>query len=539
MHVEFELAHRLADAFSRFNHAFRSRIDKSHHKFFAAIASNNVNFLADFTANRRCNTSDDFITHRMSISIIHSLEVVNIHHQDTDIVLLAIGTNLFGAESFLQRAVVHESCKAVARSKILVLFNLECTGISKSSDPGKRLEEFLFVILIAVGVTAFKANGKFCSPCIRFRSDRHYKQLTKFHIALFGIVQARHIIGIARGKRTEYRAVPHKSKHKDALVRQRKLLIDKLFRIHTDAVNNAARTFFLIVERKNRQTVKRHVFLDVFEHLLVDVLDRHGLEELALVAVKHAELLLFNVILSRDKALEAHHVHRMRNKRKSLGFGSRKRIRMQGVHKNDTQAAFFTIQERHTDQRANHSIFDVIRKALSNEQVAFQNAGYFRAQELAQDAHILGNFCTRIDTVRDIALERSQAIFICTAAIRKNRKRICLRHEHLKATQHIAKSLVDIRICTGPNLVYTERRIRFVGLQFYIIRKFIANVRRDYRRKSRRTLAALDDREHRRIRRETRAVHDSKRKRNNSKRNQEKEHSPLKCQSQQCTGDHK
>ena len=50
--VKLKLAYRLADAFSSFNHAFRSRIDKSYDKFFATVAPDNINFLADFSANR-------------------------------------------------------------------------------------------------------------------------------------------------------------------------------------------------------------------------------------------------------------------------------------------------------------------------------------------------------------------------------------------------------------------------------------------------------------------------------------------------------
>ena len=507
MHVEFELAHRLADAFCRFNHAFRSRIDESHHKFFAAIASHNVNFLTDFATNCRCNALDDFVTNRVSIRIVHALEVVNVHHQDADVILLAVGTYLFGAERFLQRAVVHEPREAIARRKVLVPFDLESSGIRKASNTGKCLEEFLFVILIAVRVTAFKADGKFSRLGIRFRCHRHYKQLTQFHIALFGIVQARHVIGITRSKRAEHRAVSHERKHKDTLVRQRKRLIDKLFRIHADAINNSASAFLRLVKRKDCQAVERHILLDVLEHLLVDVLHRHRLEELALVAVKRTELLLFNVVLCRDIALEAHHENHMRHKHERLGFGFLKRIRLQRVHQNCTKAAFIAIQDRHTHQRADSSVFDVVREALADKQITFQNAANPRTQELAQDARVFGNLCARVNKVLHIALESPEPEFIHTAAICKNRERIRIRHQHLEAAQNIPERLIDIRICTGPNLVHAERRVRFVRIRLDV-RKFIADVRRHNRRESSRTLAALDNRNHSRATREARAVHD-------------------------------
>ena len=89
-----------------------------------------------------------------------------------------------------------------------------------------------------------------------------------------------------------------------------------------------SQTFLGLIEGENRQTVKRHVFLDVLEHLFVNILDRHGLEELALVMVKHAELLLLNVVLCRYKALETHHEHCLSNVRERLRLGRRKRIRV-------------------------------------------------------------------------------------------------------------------------------------------------------------------------------------------------------------------
>ena len=96
MHVKDQLLNRLADTFRRFDHAFGIGFDKAHHKFFATVTGDNIDIPADFAANGIGNALNHHVTNRMTVGIVHTLKVVDIHHQYANVVLLAVGTDFFG-----------------------------------------------------------------------------------------------------------------------------------------------------------------------------------------------------------------------------------------------------------------------------------------------------------------------------------------------------------------------------------------------------------------------------------------------------------
>ena len=140
----------------------------------------------------------------MTVCIVHILEMINVHHQDANIVLLPICTDLFAAKRFMERFLVDKSSHAITHSKVLAMFKLSRTIVGKASNPSKGLEQFLFMVLITIAIATFQANSKFRCIRIGLRRNRHYKQLTKSHVPIFLVIQTRNIIAIPRLERSFY-----------------------------------------------------------------------------------------------------------------------------------------------------------------------------------------------------------------------------------------------------------------------------------------------------------------------------------------------
>ena len=383
MNIEGKLLDSLANTFGSLDHAIGIRLDKSHHKFFAAETRHDVDIATNFLADRIGDSLNDHVTNRMTVSIIHALEMVDIHHQDTDTILATVGAALFGTELFEQCLLVDEPRMAVSHRLFTAHFKLAGTVVGKTGDTCKRLEQFLFMIVIRKRTAAFQTDSDISRSRIVFSRNRHHKNLPQVQVLLFGIVQARQVILEARQEGTFHRTVAHDRKDKDALVGKGKALVEELVGIHTFAMDDMSR-ILILVHRHDRQAIVGHIGLDIVDDFLVDVIHRHRLEELAQVVVKAAVLLQGDMLLRRIESLVVEHRngsgHKAQSTCRRIVEGVRtNRIQNQGAHADSAPM----VNQRHGHHRLDRGIVHVILQALATGQVPFKNTVDPRAEKLA------------------------------------------------------------------------------------------------------------------------------------------------------------
>ena len=472
------------------------------------------------------------------------LKVVNIHHQETDAILATVGTNFFGPELFEHSLLVDETRMTVAHGLVAALFELAGAIVGEPCNTGKGLEQFLFVIVVRHGTAAFKANGNFCCLGIMLGSNRHHQNLAQVQVLAFGIIQPRQVVLEARQEGTFHGTVAQEGQYKDALVRKRKGLVCELFGIHTVAEHHMTIHVVALIQGENRQAVVSHVGLHVIDNLLVNVLHRHGLEELAQVTVKSTVLLQGNVLLSRIEALVVQHRNRASNKLEGAG---RRIVKGIGVHRIHDQGTYAEtrgmINQRHGHHRLDRRIVDIVHHTLGTRKVTFQKAVHVGTKQLAQKSRSFSNAGTEIYRNFLVVRKIANAPFLLVFHLRKHDDRIHMGNHNLQGQQHVGHGAVNIGVGTGPDLAHLESGLGFIGHTLGGIGKFVLQSRGNYRCVRCRTI--LENRRNGSrcwllgVRTgKTRAIHAGKHKRDNGKGYQEQEHSPLECKAKQKTRDH-
>ena len=256
-----------------------------------------------------------------------------------------------------------------------------------------------------------------------------------------------------------------------ALVGERKLLVHELVGVDTVAANHSALAFLVqvvvvsAVESEEHHAIERDVSLHVFEYLAEHVLYRHVLEELVLVVVKHTELLLLDVVLRRDKALEIERVERARDVRECLGSMLVERVRIKRIHHEGAHTVLAAVEHRDSHYGLDHRVVDVVEQGLAARKVTFEQAVHVHTEQLTQETRSLGNLHVRSYLCLGIgAGVCANTPFLHGIEGRKQNERVHVRDNALEPFEHVAEGLLHVGIGAGPHLVYAQCRTGLVVL---------------------------------------------------------------------------
>ena len=257
--------------------------------------------------------------------------------------------------------------------------------------------------------------------------------------------------------------------------------------------------------------------------------------------VEHAELLLLDVVLRRDKALEVERVERTRDIGERLGRLLVEGVRVERIHHEGAHAVLAAVEHRDCDHGLDHRIVDVVEQGLAARKVAFEQAAHVHAEQLAYEPRVLGNPHVRGDAHFGIgAGVGAHSPFLHGIEGREQHERVHVRDNALEPFEHVAEGLLHVGIGAGPHLVHAQRRTGLVVLRRRVVEGIL-----EFGGHGRRNPGSLHCGTHHRERcsltaGDARQVHVTQCGGDTRKRDEEQEHASLEGNSQEqaCNSEH-